>query len=62
MLNREDLLQNLINKLKTSDEYRVLSPHDQKRLQSALIEQFQALDLIQFLPSRTNPQIEREVT
>jgi Plasmid pRiA4b ORF-3-like protein len=62
MLNREDLLQNLISKLKTSDEFRVLSPHDQKRLQSALIEQFQTPDFTQILPSRINPQIERKVT
>ncbi|MGG4169081.1 plasmid pRiA4b ORF-3 family protein [Rossellomorea vietnamensis] len=62
MLNREDLLQNLINKLKTSDEYRILSPRDQKRLQSALIKKFQAPDLTKILPSQTNPQIAKEVT
>ncbi|PFA67309.1 hypothetical protein CN378_10705 [Bacillus sp. AFS015802] len=61
MLNHEDLLQSLITKLKTSEVYRALPPQDQKRLQSALIEQFHEPVLTQILPNGTDPMVEREV-
>jgi Plasmid pRiA4b ORF-3-like protein len=62
MLNREDLLQSLITKLKTSEEYRALPPQDQKRLETTLIQQFQQPVLTQIYSNRTDPKVEREVT
>ncbi|MEI2664748.1 plasmid pRiA4b ORF-3 family protein [Rossellomorea sp. LJF3] len=62
MLNREDLLQSLITRLKTSEEYRALPPQDQKRFETTIIEQFQEPILTQILPNGTNPKVEREVT
>ncbi|MGG1630210.1 plasmid pRiA4b ORF-3 family protein [Rossellomorea sp. NRS-1567] len=60
MLNRNDLLHLLINKIKTSDEFNHLSTQDQNRLESALNDQFLAPDLNQILQEEMYHEIDED--
>ncbi|WP_052504474.1 plasmid pRiA4b ORF-3 family protein [Rossellomorea aquimaris] len=62
MLNRNDLLHLLINKIKTSDEFNHLSTQDQNRLESALNQQFLAPDLNQILQEEMYDEIDEAFT